>query len=624
MTSSTSISPRARLAAIPGLNRLVLHGDRWVLDVFMAAAELRQRLPPSLASQSRRWRERLRQPPLRPPGPGASPLLLICPITTLDDLDLTPALVQVLTSAVLRPHVLCLFPTDAAAQLQRCRARDEELHQLLEFTALAEFPSLLDRLDGHDHLLVLPVFSWLTPAGLAQLEAALGGSAVGHAAGSVHQRVSFADPSSGLALFQAQLWHRGEVPAAPPAGSPALALPMPTLITQLDRQATGTLPGDLLPVDSDLGTSQPVCEPFLPAPRPLRRLPLQDVPDGLRIPPDAAAAADELILRDGRPEVGGGITHFCHRFLRWQPAQQPLRFDPPLLSVAEQPLRAEVVLAGTAAGERSAPFSLHVPPHRLEPWMLTAYLNRGGGGNSLIRAFADGVGCPLRYAEDEAGYRPGVPVVWGVLRGSDRVLSHARARGQYFFYCDHAYLDRGHGRSYRITRNAYEAGRVRVCPGDRLEQLGLSLDPWRSGGRSILICPPTDFFMAAHGCQGWLERTLEVLRGHTDRPLVIREKPRPGESVQPLHEALRDAHALVCHSSNVAIEAVLAGVPVFVAPTSAAAPVGLTDLQAIESPLFPDRRAWLAHLAYSQFSLEEIASGVAWRMLLEWEERPFL
>jgi hypothetical protein len=52
--------------------------------------------------------------------------------------------------------------------------------------------------------------------------------------------------------------------------------------------------------------------------------------------------------------------------------------------------------------------------------------------------------------------------------------------------------------------------------------------------------------------------------------------------------------------------------------------VGLTDLQAIESPLYPDRRPWLAHLAYSQFSLEEIASGAVWRLLLEWEERPFL
>lgn len=623
MTVST-LSPRARLAAIPGLCRFVLNGDRWVVETFLTAEHLRQRLPAPLAAQARRWCERLRQPAPAPAGRSASQLLVICPVTVLEDLDLTPALAQLLACGELSPHLLCLLPTPAAAAVQQRRARLEELHQLLEITSLRDLPSLLDRLDGRDRVLILPAFSWLTPAGLAQLGVAAVGSAQSAPPDPGGQMGSFAETSSGLALFPAQLWHTGAAPSAIPAGSPPLALPLKGLIAPFDQLSQEEAIADLLHADAAGVALQPLSDPAERRPAPPRRLPLQDAGEGLRIPPAAAAAAEELILRDGRSEAGGGATQFCRRFLRWQPPEQPLRFDPPLLSVAEQPLRAEVVLVGSAGGKHSAPFSLHVPPQKLEPWMLTAYLNRGGGGNTLIRAFADGVGCPLRYAEDETGYRPGVPVVWGVLRGSDRVLAHARAHGQYFFYCDHAYFDRGHGRSYRITRNRFEAGRVRVCPGDRLEQLALSPLPWQRGGRSILICPPTEFFMAAHGCQGWLEQTLELLQSHTDRPLVIREKPRPGETAQPLQEALREAHALVCHSSNVAIEAVLTGVPVFVAPTSAAAPVGLTDLRAIETPVFPDRRAWLAHLAYSQFSLEEIASGLAWRLLLEWEERPFL
>ena len=84
------------------------------------------------------------------------------------------------------------------------------------------------------------------------------------------------------------------------------------------------------------------------------------------------------------------------------------------------------------------------------------------------------------------------------------------------------------------------------------------------------------------------------------------------------------AHALVTHSSNVAIEAACLGTPVFVAPTSAAAPVGRVDLADIEMPIYPDREPWLAHLAYNQFSFEEIRSGEAWRMLLELEERDFV
>jgi len=52
--------------------------------------------------------------------------------------------------------------------------------------------------------------------------------------------------------------------------------------------------------------------------------------------------------------------------------------------------------------------------------------------------------------------------------------------------------------------------------------------------------------------------------------------------------------------------------------------MGLTDLSSIETPVYPDRDKWLAHLAYCQFSFEEMRSGAAWRMLLEWEDRPFV
>ena len=194
----------------------------------------------------------------------------------------------------------------------------------------------------------------------------------------------------------------------------------------------------------------------------------------------------------------------------------------------------------------------------------------------------------------------------------------------YFFYVDDAYFNGGPGQSYRITRNGYEVGPVRECSSDRVQAHDVVLERWRRGGSNVVVCPPTDDFMAAHDCADWLEKTLDALQRHTDRPIVVRRKPRPGETVETLPEALSKAHALVTHSSNVAIEAVVAGGPVFVSPSSAAAPMGLTDLSSIESPVYPDRDKWLAHLAYCQFSFEEMRSGAAWRMLLEWEDRPFV
>jgi hypothetical protein len=59
------------------------------------------------------------------------------------------------------------------------------------------------------------------------------------------------------------------------------------------------------------------------------------------------------------------------------------------------------------------------------------------------------------------------------------------------------------------------------------------------------------------------------------------------------------------------VEAVLAGVPVFTTNLSAAAPVGLTDLTQIEQPIRPDREPWCHHLAYGQFTHEELRNGTA-------------
>jgi hypothetical protein len=43
----------------------------------------------------------------------------------------------------------------------------------------------------------------------------------------------------------------------------------------------------------------------------------------------------------------------------------------------------------------------------------------------------------------------------------------------------------------------------------------------------------------------------------------------------------------------------------------------------VEKPHYPERSEWLSHLAYNQYSFDEIADGRAWRMLLELEDREF-
>ncbi len=91
--------------------------------------------------------------------------------------------------------------------------------------------------------------------------------------------------------------------------------------------------------------------------------------------------------------------------------------------------------------------------------------------------------------------------------------------------------------------------------------------------------------------------------------------PIPGSIYQekvPLHAALLDAHAVVCHHSNVAVEAIVAGVPAFVWG-GVGKDMGSQDLRKIENPHRPDNREdWCNRLAWTQWSVAELATAEPW------------
>ena len=241
--------------------------------------------------------------------------------------------------------------------------------------------------------------------------------------------------------------------------------------------------------------------------------------------------------------------------------------------------------------------------------MITVFLNKGGGGNALMSAVAESLSCSTIYAEDYLFDPCGIPFVWGVLRNSKNVIDFAINNNNHFLYADHAYFSRGHGTSYRISANSFECNTYKQCPSDRIDLFDIDCQPWNKSGEKIIVCPPTEYFVEAHKAYGWLEKTLSDLKKYTNRTIIVRKKPKTGEKSISLAEQLKSAHALVTHSSNVAIESICYGTPVFVSETSAASPVGLSDLSLIEKPIYPDRDLWLNNLSYAQFTFDEIKSG---------------
>lgn len=537
-----------------------------------------------------------------PPDVSKPQLVVVADLSCAEDLNAHIGLAQLLALGSVRCAVVLSFPTDAMAQIVRAKARRDAWHGLVHIVDPSERLQSLKRLPPDAPMAVFPGPAILSLQCLQTM----------FATRHEWRLLPHQDSEGGDSVF---LWGKGFFGRAgdyfDTADQDQAEQPVPTGALQLLECEPGEL---------GLCTEPPVPAPRNQWPKADSSIePSRPHEDAIDLP--LVEDGDELIIRSFRDPLPSTVIE--RRFARLCAAGEALKIRLPGSMLTPAPRIARLESFKANGRVTATNLLLRVPPSHLQPWMVSAFLNRGGGGNPVIRAFAQGLGCRLAYAEDEPASLSEIPVVWGVLRESDRILAQAKAQSMYFFYMDHAYFNRGHGKSYRITRNRYEAGPIRKCPTDRLAELAVEVRPWQKSGRDIIVCPPTDYFIEAHDCADWLDTTLEALRNFTDRPVTIREKPQPGESVVPLKTALKSAHALVTHSSNVAIEAACLGTPVFVNPASAAAPIGQTELSAIESPVYPDREPWLAHLAYNQFSFDEIREGEAWRLLLELEEREF-
>lgn len=197
----------------------------------------------------------------------------------------------------------------------------------------------------------------------------------------------------------------------------------------------------------------------------------------------------------------------------------------------------------------------------------------------------------------------GSPFNWRALQASIQA-------GETWYYADHAYFGRRH--FFRITKNAYQTDGFGESDIDRFRRFIMPIRPWRRHGQHIVICAQSQSHYDRHGVPNWVADTCRELAKHTDRPMIVREKR--GNAVLEHH--LSHAWAVVAHTSNAAVDAVIAGVPAFVTAPCAASRVAKSSLAEIERPLYaPDRDEWAGVLAASQWTMHEIATGAAWRKL---------
>jgi hypothetical protein len=193
-----------------------------------------------------------------------------------------------------------------------------------------------------------------------------------------------------------------------------------------------------------------------------------------------------------------------------------------------------------------------------------------------------------------------------------------------YYFLDTGYIGNIKTKIYkRITKNNLNNTQdILDRPNDRLEKLTLDRTKFKRGDR-ILVIPPDQKVLNCFGrdldANAWIDHTVNLIRKHTDREIIVRERIRNRTErmfYYKFTDALQDnIHACVVWSSNCAVESVLHQIPVVSLGPTATTKVSPFSINQIDSVPTLDEDLidkWLRHLSYCQFTDEDMRSGFAW------------
>jgi len=228
---------------------------------------------------------------------------------------------------------------------------------------------------------------------------------------------------------------------------------------------------------------------------------------------------------------------------------------------------------------------------------------------------------------------------WGLAGKNTSDIRGCLERGDEWWFVDTGYL------SSQITRypepmiNDYDKTYFRIIKGgihtnkfsattpDRRNKLikqGIDAEfkGWKDNGEYILLCPssPTVCYYINNLTQEeWLKQVSEEIKKHTDRPIKMRNKPRPSNEFwgTDIKDDLKNAWCVVTNMSLAAIDGVLNMTPAFTHQKHVASLItGQHEL--VERPYKPEREKveeWLNMVANHQFTIQEIEDGLAFDIL---------
>ncbi len=176
-----------------------------------------------------------------------------------------------------------------------------------------------------------------------------------------------------------------------------------------------------------------------------------------------------------------------------------------------------------------------------------------------------------------------------------------------------------------------------------------TLQPWEPKGDTIIVLGQhhaSEQWAGMPDMRTWFKMQVDEIRKYTNRPIQIRPHPRNpvGFDLKKYKDVslkvpildpntvddtdfknvLKQSWAVVNHSSNPAMEAVINGIPVFVSESSLCYEVGNKSLSSINNPIMPDRQAWANKLSYTEWFEEEISQGQPWARIKKRIEEKYI
>jgi hypothetical protein len=232
----------------------------------------------------------------------------------------------------------------------------------------------------------------------------------------------------------------------------------------------------------------------------------------------------------------------------------------------------------------------------------------------------------------------GIPVIWSVL-WHGRMAHNERI---YQTHCPIVIIEVGNlhrGETWRVSLNHINRlgkfGNHEDLDPERPKKLGVKLGAVKENRRpEIMIATQHQRSLQWQGQPtmiDWVHSTVEQIRQHSDRKIIVRPHPRspislniPGVEVGLPRQITGtyddfdidyNCHCVVNHNSGPAVQAAIHGTPIICDSSSLAGEIS-GRFEDIETAKLPDREDWFLKLCHTEWTVSEIAQGVPMKRLM--------